>query len=107
MQLKNKVSHDLFSQVEEETDIDKLESSDEIIKRIKIILEKLRERAGEKKETVEKIDVLAVVAHRTGIPLGKVQKSEQERLLNMEDWLRRRVVGQDHALKSISEAILE
>lgn len=52
-------------------------------------------------------EVAAVVSDKTGIPLGKLQSKEKERLLNMENTLRERVVGQDHALKSLVDAILE
>lgn len=52
-------------------------------------------------------EVAAVVSDKTGIPLGKLQSREKERLLNMENLLRERVVGQDHALKSLVDAILE
>jgi ATP-dependent Clp protease ATP-binding subunit ClpA len=51
--------------------------------------------------------VAAVISAKTGIPIGKVQAQEKERLLGMEDLLRRRVVGQDSALKSLVDAILE
>ena len=52
-------------------------------------------------------EVAATVARKTNIPIGKVQEQEKERLLAMEDTLRRRVVGQDAALKALSDAILE
>jgi ATP-dependent Clp protease ATP-binding subunit ClpA len=47
------------------------------------------------------------VANITGIPIGKIQTNEQQRLVNMENHLRQRVIGQDHALKTVSDAILE
>jgi ATP-dependent Clp protease ATP-binding subunit ClpA len=106
-QLKDKVSQILFSQIEEEKDVNKLESEQEAIDYIKQVINRLLDKAGSKKELVEKIDVLAVVSHKTGIPLGKVQTSEKERLLNIESFLQKRVVGQDHALKAVAEAILE
>ena len=52
-------------------------------------------------------DVAALVADKTGIPVGKLQAQEKEQLLNMPGVLRRRVVGQDHAIATISEAIIE
>lgn len=52
-------------------------------------------------------DVAAVVAKKTGIPIGKIRMEERERLLNMEALLRRRVIGQDTALKVLVEAIQE
>jgi len=71
------------------------------------ILEKLESLAGNKKTEVDKGDLAAVVAHKTGIPLGKIQTSEKERLLSMDSALKNRVIGQDHALKAIAEAVLE
>jgi ATP-dependent Clp protease ATP-binding subunit ClpA len=106
-QLKDKVSPILFSLIEEDKDVNKMDTAAESIAYIKEVLVRLKEYAGNKKGEVEKIDILSVVAHKTGIPLGKVQTSEKERLLNMESWLRKRVIGQDHALKSVAEAILE
>ncbi len=48
-----------------------------------------------------------VVASMTGLPIGNIQSEERERLSNAEDILHRRVVGQDHAVKSILDAIYE
>lgn len=63
--------------------------------------------AGEKRTALEMHDVMSIVADKTGIPLGKIQAQEKERLLNIGDILSQRVVGQDHAVKVISESILE
>ncbi|GHB52047.1 ATP-dependent Clp protease ATP-binding subunit [Persicitalea jodogahamensis] len=62
---------------------------------------------GEVKRQVGKTEVAAVVAHKTGIPLGKLQTTERDRLLGMEEILKRRVIGQDGAVKALSDAILE
>ncbi|RFM25597.1 ATP-dependent Clp protease ATP-binding subunit [Deminuibacter soli] len=70
-------------------------------------LERLRQLAAEKTETVTAQDVAAVIAFKTGIPIGKIQTQEKEKLLNMEAHLKQRVVGQDHALQSLAAAILE
>ncbi|MDX2002108.1 MAG: ATP-dependent Clp protease ATP-binding subunit [Chitinophagales bacterium] len=106
-QLKDKVSQILFSLIEEDQDVSKMDSAEEVIQYTGAVLDRLEEHAGKHKESVEKVDLLAVVAHKTGIPMGKVQTQEKERLLNMESWLQKRVVGQDHALKAVAEAILE
>lgn len=106
-QIKGKISQILFVQIEEQKDVETIDNPKEALEYIGQVLEHLKSHAGTKKDTVEKIDILAVVAHKTGIPLGKVQAQEQERLLNMETWLQKRVVGQDHALKSIAAAVLE
>ena len=52
-------------------------------------------------------DLTAVVAKQTGIPLGKVQTGERERLLGGEEILKKRVVGQDHAVKKVLDAVFE
>ncbi|MES2590318.1 MAG: ATP-dependent Clp protease ATP-binding subunit [Bacteroidota bacterium] len=106
-QLKDKISPILMAQIDQESEPDKMELTLELGIYLKDILGRLIEKAKDKKESVDKIDVLSVVSHKMGIPLGKVQASEKERLLNMEDWLKKRVVGQDQALKAVSEAILE
>jgi len=52
-------------------------------------------------------DLTAVVAKQTGIPLGKVQTGERERLMGGEEELKKRVVGQDHAVKKVLDAVFE
>ncbi len=56
---------------------------------------------------VDKDCLKDVVAGMTGLPVGNVQSEERSRLANAEEILRRRVVGQDHAVKSILDAIYE
>ncbi len=50
-------------------------------------------------------DVARVVSMATGIPLFRLEKSETERLLGMEEELRKRVVGQEEAIGAVSKAI--
>lgn len=57
------------------------------------------------KEYVDENDVGTVIAHWTGIPVSKMLESEREKLLHMPDRLRQRVVGQDHAIQAICQAI--
>ena len=54
-----------------------------------------------------KNDIALTIAHKTGIPVGKLQSDEKERLLTMDAILRKRVIGQDHAVNVITDAILE
>jgi ATP-dependent Clp protease ATP-binding subunit ClpA len=105
--LKNKVSSVLFSQVEDDSKTENLDISDNLHTHLIILLEKLSQLASLKRDKIEKSDVAAVVAHKTGIPLGKLQSQEREKLMNMDQLLMKRVVGQDHAVKAICEAILE
>ncbi len=57
------------------------------------------------KEEVDLEDIATIVARWTGIPVARMMQGEKERLLGMLDSLKERVIGQDHALETISEAI--
>jgi len=57
------------------------------------------------KEEVDAEDIARVVAHWTGIPVSKLMEGEVEKLLRMEDRLHRRVVGQDEAIRVVSNAV--
>ncbi len=57
------------------------------------------------KEEVDTEDIATVVSHWTGIPVSKLFSAERERLLHIEDELRQSVVGQDHALRAVANAI--
>jgi ATP-dependent Clp protease ATP-binding subunit ClpB len=50
-------------------------------------------------------EIAEVVSKWTGIPVSKMLEGEREKLLRMEDGLRRRVVGQDEAVRAVSDAI--
>ncbi|MBK8492218.1 MAG: ATP-dependent Clp protease ATP-binding subunit [Saprospirales bacterium] len=68
-------------------------------------LGKLKEWTAEPKTSATSDDIAATVAYLTGIPMGKIQAEEQKQLLQLEQLLQRRVVGQDHALKTVAEAL--
>ena len=57
------------------------------------------------KEEVEAEDIAEIVSKWTGIPVSKMLESEKSKLLRMEDELHKRVVGQDEAVKAVSDAI--
>ncbi|MCK6526448.1 ATP-dependent chaperone ClpB [Myxococcota bacterium] len=57
------------------------------------------------KEEVDADDIAAVVSRWTGVPVRRMMEAEVEKLLRMEDRLRDRVVGQDEALRAVSEAV--
>lgn len=61
----------------------------------------------EKKDTVCVENLMEVVSQKTGIPLGNVQAAERDRLVNAESVLKKRVVGQDHAIKAVLDSIYE
>ena len=62
---------------------------------------------GKKIEKLEKSIIRDVVSKMTGIPMGNIQSDEREKLSNAEAILHKRVVGQNHAVKSILDAIYE
>jgi ATP-dependent Clp protease ATP-binding subunit ClpB len=57
------------------------------------------------KEEVDEEDVAAIVSKWTGIPVAKMLEGEMQKLVQMEDRLRERVVGQDEALSAVANAI--
>ncbi len=70
----------------------------------------VRTKNDAQKETqtaLEVADLTAVVAKQTGIPLGKLNSTEREKLVNGEETLKKRVVGQDHAVKTVLDSVFE
>ncbi len=57
------------------------------------------------KEEVDAEDIAEAVAKSTGIPVSKMMQSEREKLLNLEDELHKKVVGQDEAITAVADAI--
>jgi ATP-dependent Clp protease ATP-binding subunit ClpB len=56
-------------------------------------------------EEVSEEDVAEIVAKWTGIPVQRIKMEESEKLIHMEDYLKKRVRGQDQAIKIVSDAI--
>ncbi len=106
-ELFNKVSCILLAGVDSDTDFSKIATIKERVDFLSGVLEKLTELAAEKREALKSDDLSAVVAKQTGIPLGKVQTKERDRLMGAEDTLKKRVVGQDHAVKKVLDAVYE
>ena len=50
-------------------------------------------------------EIAEVVSRATGIPVSKMMQGEREKLLHMEEYLHKRVVGQDEAVRLVSDAI--
>ncbi len=57
------------------------------------------------KEEIDEEDIAEIVSKWTGIPVSKLLEGEREKLLRMEERLKERVVGQDHALEVVANAI--
>jgi ATP-dependent Clp protease ATP-binding subunit ClpA len=67
----------------------------------------LTEEQAPKQEKLQKDAVRDVVSKMTGIPMGNIQSEERQKLSKAEEILHNRVVGQNHAIKSILDAIFE
>lgn len=68
-------------------------------------LTKVQKKEKMLKEEVDEEDIARVVSRWTGIPVNRLMEEEVKKLIHMEEKLKRRVVGQDKALKLISDAI--
>ena len=69
---------------------------------------RLKELQGEGamiKEEVDAEDIAEVVSRWTGIPVKKMAQSEKEKLLHLEEELHKRVVGQEDAIRAVSDAV--
>jgi ATP-dependent Clp protease ATP-binding subunit ClpB len=69
---------------------------------------KLHEMQGDSamiKEEVDAEDIADVVSRWTGIPVNKMLQSEKDKLLNLEEELHQRVIGQDEAIEAVSDAV--
>ncbi|BAV05365.1 ATP-dependent Clp protease ATP-binding subunit ClpA [Filimonas lacunae] len=105
--LQNMVSPILWGSLQEQPDISAIESVAELQQLTEKTFAELDTLKEIKRDTVGKQELAAVMAAKTNIPIGKIQAKEKEKLLNMETALQRRVVGQDHALKVLSDAIVQ
>ena len=57
------------------------------------------------KEEVDEEDIASIVSKWTGIPVAKMLESETRKLINLEEQLGQRVIGQDEAIRSVSNAV--
>jgi len=83
----------------------KLQQLEQHIKDIQAELAKTQAGNAMIKEEVTADDIAEVVSRWTGIPVSKMQQSEREKLLRLEDELHKRVIGQDEAIRAVSDAV--
>ncbi len=78
-------------------------------KELKKEMEELKDSWEQKKGMTESVvtteDIAEIVSSWTGIPVTKLEEEETSRLLRLEDELHKRVIGQDEAIKAVSEAV--
>lgn len=83
----------------------KLKELEDGIAQLQIQLHEMQGSQAMVKEEVDSFDIADVVSRWTGIPVNKMLQSEKDKLLNLEDELHRRVVGQDEAISAVANAI--
>jgi len=105
--LINKISPVLLSQLENHKNIS-IEDDVLVVQReLEACIEKLFLFSSIKKNEITTNDILSIISNKTGIPIGKIQSEERDKLLSMESQLQKRVVGQDYAIKVLSDTIIE
>jgi ATP-dependent Clp protease ATP-binding subunit ClpA len=105
--LNNRLSPILIGKLEGAIDIANIDDANDFEDYLGRVLAELLAFTQSVSNKVSVQEVAAVVSYKTGIPLGKIQAQEQQKLLQMEDIIKKRVVGQDHAVKALSDAIIE
>ncbi len=83
----------------------KIKAAESVIAESKEKLTEMQKGSAMIKEEVDSDDIAEVVSRWTGIPVTKMQTSEREKLLHLEEELHKRVVGQDDAIVAVSDAI--
>src|SRR5579862_3654965 len=83
----------------------KMKQQEKIIEDYSQQLDSISDNSRLMKEEVDAEDIAEAVAKSTGIPVTKMLQAEKEKLLNLEDELHKRVVGQDEAIAAVADAI--
>ena len=83
----------------------KLQHLEEDIKAVQAKLVEAQGGTALVKEEVESDDIADVVSRWTGIPVSKMQTSERTKLIHLEEELHKRVIGQDEAIRAVSDAV--
>lgn len=84
----------------------KIREQEELLSRLNAELDALSAHSMRLlKEEVDAEDIAENVAKATGIPVSRMLQSEKDKLLHLEDYLHRRVVGQQEAIEAVSDAI--
>ena len=91
----------------EDSNNSKFENTEEILKYSRELIERTEKIAQEKRTHITEFDLGLIISQKTNIPIGKLKEEEKQKLNDMENILAKRVVGQDHAITIVSEAVLE
>ena len=97
---KEKIENQEFEKAVELRD-----QEEDIRRQIETLKQEWEEAHDERELVVTEEDMAYVVSRMTGIPLSKIEEAESQRLLNMEEELHKRVVGQEEAIAVVTRAI--
>lgn len=94
------IKNQKFEKAAELRDIEK-----RLNEQLRVAKEEWEKREDNQTVTVGEQEIAHVVSMMTGIPVNRVAQSESEKLLQMEEVLRKRIIGQDEAIKAVTRAI--
>src|SRR6056297_1569609 len=104
----SKIKSDKMAAIEEQ-DFEKAETlrdkEEEYSKKLEDLKKDWEKEKASNDTKVTSEDIAMIVSEWTGIPVSKMEQSETEKLLNLEDVLHERVIGQDEAIKAVSQAV--
>jgi len=83
----------------------KLIENEKEIEKLNRAIEEKRNAGSMVRDDVRSDDIAEIVSRWTGIPVSRMLESEKEKLLRLEEELHRRVVGQDQAIRAVSDAV--
>lgn len=69
------------------------------------IIDRLKSWTAEPKTIIKEEDIEAIIAYRSGIPLGRLRSKEQDKFRNVHELLQKRVVGQDHVVDAVARSL--
>ncbi len=101
VELREKIRSILDNTKQENTDVKNKSSNEDLTTQDNNIKDKVIQSSP----IVNEEDIAHIVASWTGVPVQKLTESESVKLLNMEDTLHQRLIGQDEAVRSVSKAI--
>ncbi len=102
-----------IEKAERETDLEraaylrygKLRELEEKLKEVEARLKEIQKDGSLLREEVTEEEIAEIVSEWTGIPVSKLLEGERERLVKLEDYLHRRIVDQEEAVKAVANAI--
>jgi len=102
-----KISTVLTSKITENYAVSDDDTIEARLEKLHKLLNTLDSVASKKIEIIEPNEIESIVADISGIPIGKIQAEEKEKILGIEDKLQERVKGQQSAIRTLSDAIIE